>query len=39
MSDPNVYPPSPEFANRAHVKGMEGYRDLYQKAANQPEQF
>ncbi len=39
MSDPNVYPPSPEFAKRAHVKGMEGYRDLYQKAAEKPEEF
>ena len=39
MSDANVYPPSPEFVKRAHVKGMEGYRELYQKAADKPEEF
>jgi len=35
----NVYPPSAEFASRAHVQGMEGYRDLYHRAAEHPEQF
>ena len=39
MADANVYPPSREFVKRAHVKGMEGYRDLYQKAAEKPEEF
>src|SRR5215203_1161524 len=39
MSTSNVYPPSPEFAARANVKGMEGYRELYERAAAKPEEF
>src|ERR1041385_9333347 len=39
MSTSNVYPPSPEFVQRANVKGMEGYRALYQRAAEKPEEF
>src|SRR5471032_3151093 len=39
MANPNVYPPSPEFVKHAHVKGMEGYRELYQRAADKPEEF
>ena len=39
MADAKVYPPSPEFAAHAHVQGMDGYRALYQKAAEQPEEF
>ena len=39
MADANVYPPSTEFVNQANVKGMEGYRALYQKAAEKPEEF
>src|SRR6476620_9777884 len=39
MADPNVYPPSPEFVAKANVKGMEGYRALYQAAAEDPEKF
>src|SRR5437660_124257 len=39
MANPTVYPPSPEFVKHAHVKGMEDYRQLYQRAAEQPEQF
>ena len=35
----NVYPPSADFASRAHVKGMEGYRELYRSAAEKPEEF
>ena len=35
----NVYPPNPEFVKRARVQGMEGYRALYQKAAETPEEF
>ena len=37
MANPNIYPPSPEFVKHAHVKGMEGYRELYQRAADKPE--
>jgi acetyl-CoA synthetase len=39
MADSNIYQPSPEFVSRAQVQGMEGYRALYQKAADQPDQF
>ena len=39
MSNPSVYAPSPEFVQRAHVKGMEGYRELYRRAAEKPEEF
>ncbi|HZT31592.1 MAG TPA: acetate--CoA ligase [Bryobacteraceae bacterium] len=39
MADQNVYPPSPDFVKRACVQGMEGYRELYQQAESQPEQF
>ena len=35
----NLYPPSPDFVHHAHVQGMEGYRELYQKAAENPEEF
>src|SRR5262244_3340959 len=39
MADSKVYPPSPEFVQRAQVQGMEGYRQLYQRAAENPEEF
>ena len=39
MSTSNVYPPPPEFIAQANVKGMEGYRELYQRAAERPEEF
>src|SRR5579862_3419196 len=39
MANSNVYPPSPEFVRRAHVVGLDAYRALYQKAAENPEQF
>src|SRR5580698_6326053 len=32
MAEP-VYSPSDEFVKHAHVKGLEGYRELYQKLA------
>jgi len=35
----NVYPPNPDFVRRAHVQGMEGYQELYRKAAENPEAF
>src|ERR1051326_8277835 len=34
-----VYPPNEEFVRHAHVKGMEGYRDLYRRAEQDPEKF
>jgi len=39
MAEQNVYPPSRAFVERAQVRGMEGYRALYQKAAEKPEEF
>src|SRR5215510_13235891 len=39
MSEAHVYSPSPEFAERANVSGMEAYRELYRKAAENPERF
>jgi acetyl-CoA synthetase len=38
MSQP-VYPPSEDFVRKAHVKGMEGYRALYDEALQDPEGF
>jgi acetyl-CoA synthetase len=34
-----VYPPSHEFSRRAHVQGMEAYRELYRRAQEKPEEF
>jgi acetyl-CoA synthetase len=39
MTDPTVYPPSAEFLEHARVKGMEGYRELYQRSLDHPEEF
>ena len=39
MSTQSVYPPSEEFVRKAHVKGMEGYLDLYRRAEQNPEEF
>ena len=34
-----LYPPPPEFVQRAHVRGMDAYRALYARAESQPEEF
>jgi acetyl-CoA synthetase len=39
MSTSNLYPPSAEFVRQANVQGLQGYRDLYRKAAEKPEEF
>src|ERR1700687_2520004 len=39
MSTEVVYEPSGEFVRRAHVKGIEQYRDLYRRAEQDPETF
>ena len=39
MSEERSYPPSPDFVKRAHVRGMEGYRELYRRAQEQPAEF
>ena len=39
MSDTKIYPPSPDFAENAHVKSLEQYRDLYDRAEKDPSTF
>jgi acetyl-CoA synthetase len=39
MADANVYAPGAQFAQDARVRGIEGYRDLYQRAVERPEEF
>ncbi len=39
MSTEVVYEPGAEFVRRAHVKGIEEYRDLYRRAEQDPETF
>src|SRR3982750_2024229 len=39
MRETTAYPPPAEFVENALVKGMEGYRALYDAAANDPEKF
>src|SRR3954451_21845919 len=39
MSNSTVYPPPEEFAKKAHVRGMDGYRELYRRAEENPETF
>ena len=39
MSEPNVFPPPPEFAAKAHVGSMEAYRELCRRAEETPEEF
>ncbi|MGE5570560.1 MAG: acetate--CoA ligase [Rhodospirillales bacterium] len=35
----SLYPPPEEFVRRAHVQGMNAYRELYARAEKQPEEF
>ncbi len=39
MTTSHNYDPSPEFVRQAHVQGMEGYRELYRHAEQDPEGF
>jgi acetyl-CoA synthetase len=39
MSTPGIYAPSGDFVRRAHVKGIDQYRDLYRRAEQDPETF
>ncbi|MBV9405249.1 MAG: AMP-binding protein, partial [Acidobacteriaceae bacterium] len=39
MSDQKTYVPTPEFAARAHVKSMEEYHELYERARTDPDKF
>jgi acetyl-CoA synthetase len=35
----STYPPPAEFAAKARVKSLEQYREMYERAANNPEEF
>ncbi len=39
MSDLKTYPPSPDFAKKAHVPSLDAYRALYDRAKTDPEAF
>src|SRR5579884_615917 len=39
MTDSKTYAPSAEFVARAHVRGLEGYHELYNRARREPEKF
>src|SRR5258708_25397275 len=39
MADRNTYPPDPDFVKRAHISGLDAYRELYRRAADDPEAF
>jgi acetyl-CoA synthetase len=39
MSSTATYAPTPEFVRRAHIRGMEAYRALYEAAQSNPEGF
>src|SRR5260370_7851149 len=39
MADRHTYPPASDFVQRAHVSGPDAYRELYQRAAANPEAF
>src|SRR5258708_1497613 len=39
MSTPEIYPPGDEFVQKAHVKGMDDYLDLYRRAEQNSDEF
>jgi acetyl-CoA synthetase len=39
MSETPKFPPPPEFAARAHVKSLDEYRALYERATTNPAEF
>jgi acetyl-CoA synthetase len=39
LQETRVFPPPPEFAERAHVKSFEEYERIYNEAAKNPEGF
>jgi acetyl-CoA synthetase len=39
MSDSKTYTPAAEFVSRAHIQGLDGYRELYDRAKKDPERF
>jgi acetyl-CoA synthetase len=39
MSESTIYPPPAAFAAQANVSGIEAYRELFDRAAERPEEF
>src|SRR6266446_4016562 len=39
MADRHTYPPGSDFVQHAYVSGLDAYRQLYQRAADNPEAF
>jgi acetyl-CoA synthetase len=39
LQESRVFPPSPEFASKAHIKSLEEYERIYNEAKADPEKF
>ncbi len=39
LQESRVFPPPPEFSQRAHIKSMAEYQKLYQESVEHPEKF
>ena len=39
LKETRLFPPSPEFAAKAHIKSMAEYEKLWQRAKDNPEGF
>jgi len=39
MEEVRRFPPSKEFSEKAYIKSMEQYREMYQRSVDDPEGF
>jgi len=39
MAETRRFPPPPEFAEKAHIKSMEQYQQMYDESINDPDKF
>ena len=39
LQETRVFPPSPEFSSKAHIKSLEEYERIYKEAEDNPEKF
>jgi acetyl-CoA synthetase len=39
LEEGRKFPPSDDFRNKAYIKSMEDYEELYQRSVNEPEKF
>ncbi|WP_315791484.1 acetate--CoA ligase [Fischerella sp. JS2] len=39
LQEKRLFPPTPEFSQNAHIKSLQEYQQLYEKAKANPEQF